>query len=157
MDNLQITKEERNSGKTGFLIGWTHAQHLAYLNSFKKMECPHRLSCPEADLNKKKHCPGRLFNFRSHHGSGTLAIKCEKTKRIMLFKLENNRITHITEDTEEFTHLEKSLTPLNCASCDQRIFDAIAVRNRIEILIKCPRDKKEMIFLIKPEETLALE
>lgn len=157
MNSCEISKEIKKIDIAGSLSDWTHEQRLNYLDSFRKVECLYRLTCVEADLTKKKHCPGRLFDARRQSSNGVVSIKCEKTKKVLMFRLENEASTHIAEHSEEFQQLENCLEPLNCPSCGQRVFDTIPGQSQIEILIKCPRDKNAMVLMVNPEKTIALD
>lgn len=126
---------------------WTTEQRLEYLASFEKVECPHRHTCKYADLRKKKHCYGYLFDYRHHQGESTVAFKCEKAKKMVTVRIDNHHHSFIESGAPELLEFESQLEKIRCPNCDQRLFDAV-VETKLDLRIKCTRDNRQLVVLL---------
>lgn len=121
------------------------------LKDFVRVDCPHRLTCRHADLQKKKHCVGYLFDYRYHDGASMVVLKCARAKKVVRVSIANHHHTYLEPESPELLEFALHHKKIRCPHCDQRLFDAV-VETRLDLRIKCSRDNQQLIVLLSAEQ-----
>ncbi|MEO1814552.1 MAG: hypothetical protein ABGU93_03030 [Acetobacterium sp.] len=114
---------------------------------FVRVDCPHRLTCRYADLEKKKHCVGYLFDYRHHDGASMVALKCARAKKVVMVRIDNHHHSFLELGSPELLDFESQREKIRCPNCDQRLFDAV-VENKLDLRFKCSRDNRQLVVLL---------
>lgn len=114
---------------------------------FVRVDCPHRLTCRYADLEKKKHCVGYLFDYRHHDGASMVALKCARAKKVVMVRIDNHHHSFLESGSPELLDFASQHQKIRCPNCDQRLFDAV-VENKLDLRFKCSRDNRQLVVLL---------
>lgn len=114
---------------------------------FVRVDCPHRLTCRYADLEKKKHCVGYLFDYRHHDGASMVTLKCARAKKVVMVRIDNHHHAFLESGSPELLDFASQHQKIRCPNCDQRLFDAV-VENKLDLRFKCSRDNRQLVVLL---------
>lgn len=123
---------------------------------FVRVNCPHRLTCRYADLEKKKHCIGYLFDYRHQDGASMVVLKCVRAKKVVMVRIDNQHHSFLDDGAAELPDLVNQLQKIRCPSCDQRLFDAI-VEKKLALRFKCSRDNRQLMVLLSETQADGVE
>lgn len=121
-----------------------------YFKDFVRVDCPHRLDCRYADLQKKKRCVGYLFDYRHQNGASMVAIKCAKAKKVVMVRIDNHHHSFLEPGAPELLDFENQHEKIRCPNCEQRLFDAV-VETKLDLRFKCARDNQQLIVLLSAQ------
>lgn len=125
-----------------------------YIKDFVRVDCPHRLTCRYADLKKKKHCVGYLFDYRHDEGTSIVAFKCQRARKVVTVRIDKQHHSFLDDGAAELPDSGRQWQKIRCPHCDQRLFDAV-VEKEMTIHCKCTRDHRQL--LVQLLETPAAE
>jgi len=114
---------------------------------FVRVDCPHRLTCRYADLEKRKHCVGYLFDYRHHDGASMVALKCARSKKVVMVRIDNHHHSFLEDGAPELLDFANQRQKIRCPNCDQRLFDAV-VETKLDLRFKCFRDNRQLVVLL---------
>lgn len=127
-----------------------------YFKDFMRVDCPHRLTCRYADLDRKKRCVGYLFDYRQQGGASMVAIKCARAKKVVMVRIDNHQHAYLEDGAPEWQAFENQHQQIRCPHCDQRLFDAM-VEKQLDLRFKCIRDQRQIIVLLSQIQAAGTE